>query len=265
MAVSGLYGLLCFPFGLKICNSLAKKPYKHLPAFSLDGQTSLLGVCHHLSQKLAKFSEITQTLISKEWLHVTLQIWQKSSFISPAMLWRVQSILKNYSQHNLVSFFTQIYWSWITYMFPEAKKGADINVNPFVSPWRVEERCEVKDIFGFCKYVCKVLDLCRVGDSRMEAAGGYHRGQTELECFSWGHPWQVSWWKSRAEGSRRMSCSTGFFSGLHLRQGNRKMKLRSSSWDIEMKQNRDGRAQLVHPADNSVMFLWGLAYCSAWC
>lgn len=54
-------------------------------------------------------------------------------------------------------------------------------------------------------------------------------------------------------------------------QENRKMKQWSTYspkqklQEIEIKQNRDGKDQLVHPADNSVMFLWGLAYCSAWC
>lgn len=67
---TSLFPLWSYPEDLQF---IAKKPCKHLHALSLDGQTSsLLGVCHHYSQKLAKFSEIIQLLISMEWLHAAL-------------------------------------------------------------------------------------------------------------------------------------------------------------------------------------------------
>lgn len=101
--------------------------------FSLDGQTSsLLGVCHHYSQKVAISSEIIQILISKEWLHVhlTLNLAEKQFHLTWNAL-KSKEHLKNHYQHNFVSFFTKVYWSGCTYMFPEAKKGGRNSHKPF--------------------------------------------------------------------------------------------------------------------------------------
>lgn len=241
MAVSGLYGLLCFPFGLilKICNSLPKKPCKHLHAFSLDEQiSSLLGVCHHYSQKLARFSEIIQILIYKEHARSgrnvtltcgTLDLAEKQLHLIYNAL-KDSEHFRDLAQHNFVSFFTQVYWSGITYMFPEAKKGADINVSPSVSPWR--ERGEMRSQRHFW-LVCIPLQRIFGEFGSLVIPGWKHlfdpTEMLSMELANWARilqlepslTSQLGIIKGRGE-QRRVTCSPGSFLGLQTRQLSRK-------------------------------------------
>lgn len=145
---------------------------------------------------------------------------------------------KNSSQHNFVSFFTQVNWSGIIYVFPETKKLGRYQFQPLSFSLVSRGKMRIKGILSLCASICKVLDLW------------IHPGWKHLVDTTEMLSVQLGKWSSKLQlepsltnqlvnirGSgkhRRMSCSPGSLLGLQTPQcagkqenaaGNRKMKL----------------------------------------
>lgn len=207
------------------------------PSFLVFATTILRNLLN--SQKLAKFSEIIQILISKDTCN-TLDLAEKQFHLTYNALRSLGYLKKKTLLSIILSHFShKSIEVELSTCFQRQKNWADINVNPSVSPWWAEGRWESKAFW-----------VCVHPFAKSWIFGSIQDGNTWLipqrcsvcnwangaRSFSWSHPWQINSWTSGAVGSTGgCPAALGHSWGcrLHSVQGNRKMQLETGKWSCE--------------------------------